>query len=160
MEFRERLQKASDRGRQMREAKLNEAAAKALSEEECRRLHSNYRLALMEYIEKYLRELGDNFPGFRLESIVDETGWGSVVKRDDLGIAEGRRTNFFSRLRIVVGPFNRYHVLEIVAKGTVRNKEAFSRNHYQRLADVDIESFRELLELWVLDYAEMYAAAN
>jgi hypothetical protein len=50
-------------------------------------------------------------------------------------------------------------VLELVAKGTVRNKEVFSRNHYQRLADVDLESFRELIELWVLDYAELYAAA-
>ena len=35
----------------------------------------------------------------------------------------------------------------------------FSRNHYQRLAEVDLESFRELVELWVLDYAELYAAA-
>jgi hypothetical protein len=160
MEFRERLQKASDRGRQAREARLSEAAARALSEEECRRLHSNYRLALTDYIEKYLRELGDNFPGFHLTSIVDETGWGSAVRRDDIAITDGRRDNVFSRLRIVVSPFNKYEVLEIVAKGTIRNKEAFSRNHYQRLSDVDIECFRELIELWVLDYAEMYAAAG
>lgn len=160
MEFRERLQKATDRGRQMREAKRSEEAAKALSEEECRRLHSNYRLGITEQIEKLLRELSDNFPGFRVESIVDETGWGSLASRDDLGISDGRRANLFSRLRIVVSPFSKYHVLEIVAKGTVRNKEAFSRNHYQRLADVDLESFRELLELWVLDYAEMFAAAG
>jgi hypothetical protein len=159
MEFRERLQKASDRGRQAREARLSEAAARAMSEEECRRLHSNYRLTLADYIEKYLRELADNFPGFRLESIVDETGWGNAVNRDDIAITNGRRQNVFSRLKIVVSPFNKYEVLEIVAKGTVRNKEAFSRNHYQRLADVDIECFRELIELWVLDYAEIYAAA-
>ena len=159
MEFRERLQKASDRGRQTREARLSEAAARAMSEEECRRLHSNYRLTLADYIEKYLRELADNFPGFRLESIVDETGWGNAVNRDDIAITNGRRQNVFSRLKVVVSPFNKYEVLEIVAKGTVRNKEAFSRNHYQRLADVDIECFRELIELWVLDYAETYAAA-
>ena len=160
MEFRERLQKASERGRQMREAKLSEAAARALTEEECRRLHSNYRLTLTDYIEQDLRELGDNFPGFRLESIVDETGWGNVINRDDIAISNGRRENAFSRLKIVVSPFNKYQVLEIVAKGTVRNKEAFSRNHFQRLADVDIECFRELIELWVLDYAEIYAAAE
>jgi len=159
MEFRERLQKASDRGRQAREARLSEAAARAMSEEECRRLHSNYRLTLADYIEKYLRELADNFPGFRVESIVDETGWGNAVNRDDIAITNGRRQNVFSRLKVVVSPFNKYEVLEIVAKGTVRNKEAFSRNHYQRLADVDIECFRELIELWVLDYAEIYAAA-
>jgi hypothetical protein len=160
MEFRERLQKASERGRQARAAKLSEAAAKALSEEECRRLHSNYRLTLMESIEKYLHDLADNFPGFRLEAIIDETGWGSVAKRDDITISNGRRENAFSRLRIVVSPYNEYHVLEIVAKGTVRNKEAFIRNHYQRLEDADMESFHELVELWVLDYAEMYAAAG
>ena len=34
-----------------------------------------------------------------------------------------------------------------------------SRNHYQQLADVDLQSFRELLEQWVLDYAELYSAA-
>ena len=50
-------------------------------------------------------------------------------------------------------------MLDIAAKGTVRNKEVLSRNHYQRLADVDLQSFRELIELWVLDYAELYSAA-
>ncbi len=160
MDFRERLQKASERGRQTRDTKRSEAAAKALSEEECRRLHSKYRLALTDHIERYLHDLADNFPGFRLETIVDETGWGSIANRDDIGLAGGRRENFLSRLRLVVSPFSKYHVLEIVAKGTIRNKEAFSRNHYQRLADVDIECFRELIELWVLDYAEMYAASG
>jgi hypothetical protein len=160
MSFRERLHKASERGRQEREARIDAAAAQALSEEECRRLHSKYRLALNEHIERRLHELADNFPGFRFQTIVGEEGWGAAVTRDDVGIAEGRRRNFFSRLQIVVGPFNTYHVLEIVAKGTVRNKETFSRNHYQRLADVDEESFRELVELWVLDYAEQFAASS
>jgi hypothetical protein len=159
MDFRERLQRAHERGKQARAAQLHEAAAKALSEEECRRRHSEYRLALTEHIESRLRDLADNTPGFRLETIVDETGWGAAVSRDDLRISGGRRGSYFSRLQLVVSPFNKYHVLELAAKGTVRNKEVFSRNHYQRLADVDLESFRELVELWVLDYAEMYAAA-
>lgn len=159
MSFRQRLQRASERGKQKRAARLNEAAARALSEEECRRLHSQYRLAVTEYIEKCLRELSDNFPGFRLETIVDESGWGTAVNRDDVGLDAGRRGNFFSRVQLVVSPYNKYHVLELVAKGTVRNKEVLSRSHYQRLDDVDLESFRELAELWVLDYAELYAAA-
>ena len=71
----------------------------------------------------------------------------------------GRRGTFFSRFRIVVSPYSTYHVLDISAKGTVRNKEVLSRNHYQRLADVDLQSFRELIEQWVLDYAELYSAA-
>lgn len=159
MDFRERLQRATERGKQTRAAQLNEAAARAMSEEDCRRLHSQYRLELTEYIESCLRELADNFPGFRLQTIVDETGWGAAVSRDDVAIGSGRRGNVFSRFRLVVSPFNKYHVLELAAKGTVRNKEVLSRNHYQRLSDVDIESFRELAELWVLDYAELYSAA-
>ncbi len=159
MSFRERLQRATERGRQARAAQLNEAAAKALSEEECRRLHSQYRLALTEQIENCLREVADNFPGFRLETIVDESGWGAAVSRDDIRISDGRRGNFFSRLQLVVGPYSTYHVLEIAAKGTVRNKEVLSRNHYQRLADVDLQSFRELIEQWVIDYVEQYSAA-
>jgi hypothetical protein len=159
MSFRERLQRATERGRQARAAQLDAAAAQALSEEECRRLHSQYRLSLTEYIEQCLRELADNFPGFRLETVVDESGWGAAVSRDDVSLGAGRRGNLFSRLKVVVSPFNKYHVLDLAAKGTVRNKEVLSRNHYQRLADVDLESFRELVELWVLDYAELYSAA-
>jgi hypothetical protein len=159
MDFRERLQRATERGKQTRAAQLNEAAAKALSEEECRRLHSQYRLALNEYIESCLHELADNFPGFRFETIVDETGWGAAVSRDDVALRAGGRGNLFSRFKLVVSPFNKYNVLELAAKGTVRNREVLSRNHYQRLSDVDLQSFRELAELWVLDYAELYSAA-
>ncbi len=159
MSFRERLHQATERGKQTRAVQLNEAAAQALSEEECRRLHSQYRLTVSEYIEKCLRELADNFPGFRVETVVDESGWGTAVNRDDVSLDAGRRGTFFSRLQLVVSPYNKYHVLELAAKGTVRNKELLSRNRYQRLDDVDLESFRELVELWVLDYAELYSAA-
>lgn len=159
MNFKDRLQRASERGKQARAAQLDEAAAKALSEEECRRLHSQYRLALTDHIETCLGELGDNFPGFRLETIVDETGWGAAVARDDLGLTSGKRGTFFSRFKVVVGPYSTYHVLDISAKGTVRNKEILSRNHYQRLADVDLQSFRELVEQWALEFAELYSAA-
>jgi hypothetical protein len=159
MDFRDRLQRAQERGKQARAAQLNEAAARAMSEEECRRLHSQYRLELTEHIENRLRDLADNIPGFRLETVMDEEGWGAAASRDDIHLAGGRRSSHFSRLQLVVSPFNKYHVLELAAKGTVRNKEVLSRNHYQRLSEVDLESFRELLELWVLDYAELYAAA-
>ena len=160
MDFRERLHKAAERGERAAEAQLAEQAAAALSEEECRRRHSNYRLKLTEYIEECLRQLGDNFPGFRWETIMDERGWGSAVRRDQMAIRDGRRDNLFSRLQITVSPYSQYRVLEIVAKGAIRNKETFNRNHYQPIADFDEERFRELIEQWVLDYAEMYAAAR
>jgi hypothetical protein len=159
MNFRDRLQRATERGKQIRAAQLNEAAAKALSEEECRRRHSQYRNELTDHIEKCLGDLAENFPGFRMETIVDESGWGAGVSRDDFGLTAGKRNTFFSRMRIVVGPYSQYHVLDISAKGTVRNKEILSRNHYQPLGDVDLETFRELIESWALDYAELYSAA-
>jgi hypothetical protein len=160
MDFKERLQRAAQRGQRTREAELSAAQAQALSEEECRRLHANFRMPLSEHVERCLRELSDRFPGFEVQTIVDETGWGAEARRDDVDLASGRRGNYFSRLRIVVAPYNKYHVLELAAKGAVRNKETFSRNHYQRLSDVDEENFRELVELWVLEYAELYAAAG
>ncbi|MCC7474949.1 MAG: hypothetical protein IT425_06105 [Pirellulales bacterium] len=159
-DFRERLQRATERGRQARALQLDEAAAKALSEEECRRLHSQYRLQLTDHIEKCLGEMADNFPGFRVEPVVDATGWGAAVSRDDLAMAAGRRASLFSRFQIVVGPFNTYRVLDLAAKGTVRNKEVLSRSHYQRLAEVDLQTFRELVETWAIDFAELYAEAT
>jgi hypothetical protein len=159
MSFRERLQRATERGKQVRAAQLNEAAAKALSEEECRRRHSQYRNELMEHIEKCLGDLAENFPGFRLETVVDESGWGAAVSRDDFGLTSGKRNTFFSRMQIVVSPYIKYQVLNIAAKGTVRNKEVLSRNYYQQLGDVDLQTFRELVETWALEYAELYSAA-
>ena len=160
MDFRQRLQQATERGQRAREAQLSAAAARALSEEECRRLHSNYRLQLSDHIEHCLGELTDNFPGFRVETIVDGSGWGSVASRDDVGLAGRRSDNFFSRLQIVVSPYGKYHVLEVVAKGTIRNKEVFSRTHYHRLDEFDLNRFREIIEGWVIEYAELFAAAN
>src|SRR6476620_12466661 len=146
MSFRERLQSASDRGKHTRADQLNEAAVKALSDEECKRRHSQYRRALTEHIEKCLSDMADNFPGFRMETVVDESGWGAAASRDDIRLESGRRGTFFSRLQVVVGPYNTYHVLDISAKGAVRNKEVLSRTHYYQLADVDLQSFRELIE--------------
>ena len=159
MDFRERLQKAANRGVRARSARESAEAEQALSEEECRRRHSQVRLALSEHIETCLRQLADNFPGFRFETIVDDRGWGAGVSRDDLGIEGGKRKNFFSRLQVAVGPYNEYQVLSISAKGAVRNKETFARDHFEPIAELDDDRFRELIELWVLDYAELYAAA-
>ena len=160
MDFKQRLQRAAERGHRARDEKAQKDAAKARSEEEYRRLHSSYRLELCEHLEGRLKQLSDNFPGFQFETVVDEQGWGAAVVRDDLSVARGRRESYFSRLQLIVRPFNNYRVLELVAKGTIRNKESFNRNHFQHLDETDIESFQELAELWVLDYAEAFAAAE
>jgi hypothetical protein len=158
MDFKERLQKAKQRGQQTRVAEERRAASEAMSEEEWRRLHSDYRLTLTEHIESCLKQLAENFPGFRFETVVSEKGWGAEINRDDLSFQDGRRNNLFSRLTATVSPHNEYHVLEIVAKGAVRNKENFHRNHYQLLKEADLEGFKQLIEQWTLDYAELYAA--
>lgn len=158
MDFKERLQRATERGQQNRDAKAQAEAAKALSEEECRRLHSKYRLELTDHIENCMKQLADNFPGFRIAPVADEKGWGSIISRDDFALNAGRRDSLFSRLTMTVAPHNQYHVLSIEARGAIRNKETFTRNHYQLLKDVDLDSFRQLIEHWVLEYAEQYAA--
>lgn len=157
MDFKQRLQRAADRGHDARDARAREEAAKALGEEECKRLHSGYRLQLNDSIESCLKQLAENFPGFDYEVVADSR-WGAAVRRDDLMLRGGKRENAFSRLELTVSPHNQYHVLELIAKGAVRNKENFSRNHYQLLKDVDLDTFVGLIEQWTLDYAETYAA--
>jgi len=159
MDFEKRLHKAIERGKRISEARSRAEEAKAVTEEELHRLHSQYRLDLSERIEGCIKRLPEYFPGFRFKSVVGENGWGCEVRRDDVGVGSGgRRANFFSRLEMTVRPFNRYHVLELAAKGTIRNKEVFSRTHYERLEEADLTTFHELIDFWTLEFAELYAA--
>lgn len=160
MDFKQRLERAIQRGQRSGDAEARARAEAATSEEEFRRLHSQYRLELSEHIEQCLRALPQHFPGFRFETMVGDRGWGGVVTRDDLSLTDRRRENFFSRLEMVVRPFSSSHVLDLAAKGTVRNKEIFNRSQYQMLADVDVNTFTEQIDRWVLEYAELYAAKS
>ena len=51
-------------------------------------------------------------------------------------------------------------MLDLNAKGTIRNRELFNRAQYQRLAEVDLTVFTDLIDRWVLEYAELFAAKN
>ena len=157
MEFQKRLEKAIERGQRASDARSRAEHEQALSEDELRRLHSQYRLHLSEHIERCLGELPNHFPGFHVERIFGERGWGAALKRDDLAIQSGKRANFFSRLEVAIRPYSPLHVLELNAKATVRNKEAYNRTHYSPLAEVDVTSYEELIDLWVLEFAEIYA---
>jgi hypothetical protein len=158
MDFQERLRRATQRGEQARRDRSNAEAAQALSEAECKRLHSQYRMGLVEHIERCLTHLARQFPGFQFNAVMDDRGWGAAVRRDDFAPARGgQRENFFSYLEIIVRPFSPYQVLELLGKGTIRNKEVFQRSNYQRLAEVDLDSYTELVDLWVLEYAELFA---
>ena len=159
MSFEDRLQKAIERGKRRGANARSEAASQAIIEEELRRMHSSFRLQLSEHIEKCIRQLPNYFPGFRLETLYGERGWGAACSRDDLRIVgTGRRESDFSRLELTVRPASSSFVLDLAAKGTIRNKEVFNRNYFEKLPDVDMDKFLQLIDVWVVEYAELYAA--
>ena len=158
MEFRERLNKAVERGRRRADVRAEAEARRELSEQELGRLHSNLRLELSEHIEHCLRQLGDQFPGFQMETVFGEKGWGAAISRDNIRMRRGQRANLFSRLEMIIRPPNEYHVLELVAKATIHNREVFNRSYFERLDEVDATSFRERVDIWALEYAEIFAA--
>jgi hypothetical protein len=158
-DFEQRLRKAIERGERRGRQQAREIEAKALSAEEYRRLHSNYRLQLSEHIENCVKQLPHHFPGFQFETVYGERGWGAGCRRDDFGRnRDGQRASFLSRLEITVRPHSSLNLLDLVAKGTIRNKEVFSRNHFEKLDEADPEDFVNLIDQWVLEYAELYAA--
>lgn len=160
MDFEKRLERAITRGQRARDEEGRLKAEKAMSEEDLRTLHSKYRLDLSEHIETCLRQLADHFPGFRAESLVSE-GWGAKISRDDLQLGHRRAPESrYSRFEMVVRPYSSAHIIELVAKGTIHNREVLNRRHYQLLAEVDIDSFKELIDLWVLEFAEQFAARS
>lgn len=160
MDFEKRLERAIERGQHHGDRQAREDAERKMGEVELKQLHTKHQLELSERIEDCLRKLADHFPGFRFNTATDERGWGATISRDDLCVKEGRRANAFSRLEMVISPFSPVHILELRAKGTIRNKELFKRTRYQMLTDADPESFQELIDHWVLEYAELYAAKS
>lgn len=159
-EFNSRLESAIQRGKRRAEHTASQERQQELSEEELRRLHTSYRLALSERIETAVHRVADHFPGFRIESLFGESGWGTACYRDDLRIENGKRTSQYSRLEIMIRPFTDLHVLDLKGKGTVMNRELFNRSHYVEIADVDLDEFRRLIDAWAIEYAEIYAARS
>lgn len=160
-DFKKRLEKAIERGQRASDARAEAEARRRLSEQELRRLHTQYRITLSEHIEECLKQIVQHLPGFETEPVVSERGWGAAVVRDDIEVRSGRRPSTrFSRLEMVIRPLTSAFVLELNAKATVRNKEHFNRTHFQRLDEVDLTSFNELIDLWVLEFAELYAAKS
>jgi hypothetical protein len=161
MDFEKRLQKAIERGERRNAVRAHEEQSKALSSEEIKRLHSQQRLHLSEHIEACVKRLPHYFPGFRFETIYGERGWGAACSRDDFRLgAGGQRANDYSRLEVTIRPFSSYHVLDLSAKATIRNKEVFNRNYFEKVEEADLAAFVELIDVWVLEYAELYAAGR
>jgi len=157
-DFQDRLQSAIERGERRGARHEQSERATQLTEEECKRLHTKYRLSLSERIEKTIDGVAQHFPGFRRETLYGEVGWGAACWRDDLIVEAGRRSNLYSRLEMTIRPPSTYHVLELKGKGTVANKEHFNRTHFVPLQEVDEDEFRRLIDTWAIDYAEFYAS--
>ncbi len=159
-DFHNRLESAIARGKNRKASQQDAERQESLNEEEAKRLHTSYRLSLSERISQQLDQLLNHFPGFRKETLFGEAGWGAGCYRDDINISAGKRSNRYSRLEITVRPLNEYRVLDLRAKGTVANKEVFNRNFYEPLEQADEQAFQQLIDTWVVEYAELYSAAQ
>lgn len=160
MEFQQRLQKAIERGQRASVVQAQAERDRILNEQELHRIHTQYRLELSERIERCLKKIADQFPGFQFENIVDERGWGGSISRDDLRLNASGRTSGFSRLEMVIRPFSSSQILELVGKATIMNREFFNRSQYHLLPEADLVSFDEMIDNWALEFAELYAGKN
>jgi hypothetical protein len=160
VDFEERLREAIARGERRQAARERDAAARALSEAELKQLHTKYRLQLCDHIERGIHGLMDHFPGFKFETLYGDRGWGAACSRDDLRFASGVRREVFSRLEITVRPYTALQVIELQSRGTIANREVFNRNYFEKLVDAEVTEFERLVDVWVLDYAELFAAAG
>ncbi|WP_339732517.1 hypothetical protein [uncultured Gimesia sp.] len=158
MDFEKRLQHAINKGRAAKNEEIQQAVGKKMSEEEFKNLHLKYRLEMTDHIDGGLRKLADHFPGFQFNTLMEEEGWGSRITRDDVSLGAGKKAqSLYTRLEMVVRPFTETHIIELVAKATIRNKETFNRSHYQFVAEADMDSFKDLVDLWILEFAEQFS---
>jgi hypothetical protein len=106
--FDDRLKQAIERGQQRGEARAHQLRSRALTEEELKRLHSQYRLDLSEHIESCITRLPNHFPGFQYETMFGDRGWGAPASRRPASV--GNRTTVYSRLESP-SPYSRRYVL-------------------------------------------------
>lgn len=159
MDFESRLQNAIQRGQKSKASAEHQRQLAEMTEEECKSLHSRCRLELSEHIERCLKQVADHFPAFDYQSVVSIDGWGAKINREDLeGSSSRTLAKRYSRLEMLIKPYTPTRILEMSARGTIRNKEVVSRNHFQFLAEVDLEGFRELISQWILEYVEKFSA--
>lgn len=160
-DFSDRLDRAIQRGERIKSRRDEESSAETLSSEEAKSRHSAAKIELSEHVEECLKALVDRFPGFEHAPVYSEDGWGGHIKRLDLALGKpGGAKEEFSRLELLVKPLSDLPILSVAGKATVRDKDLFSRTHYQRLNELDLDSFRESVDLWILEYAERYSSTS
>jgi hypothetical protein len=161
MSFDDRLAKAIERGNKQRTTAGQERVTAQMTEEQFRTLHSQGRVELSERIEQALQKLAHAFPGFEYKTIVTPEGWGAKISRDDIVLARRQGVSqLYSHLELLVKPYTPTRILELISRGAIRNKEVLARSHYQQLQDLNLVAYSELLDQWILEFAEKYAAAG
>jgi len=157
-DFDDRLQKAIQRGQQARVAQAASVEALGASEEDMRHRHSQLRNELSEHIELCLRRLCDHFPGFDYNTVLNENGWGARIYRDDIKLGRGTAKNEYSRLEVLVRPFNDTHIVEIATKGTIRNRESLNRTNFRFIKEATIDVLKQIVDGIALEFAEQFSA--
>lgn len=161
MNFDERLKRAIQRGHKEKTNRLLAEEAAQLSTEELKSMHSGFRLELSEHIEECERKLVDHLPGFEFQTILNDEGWGGRITRDDLHLVPGKPAETrYSRLEMTISPFSPTAIVELVTKGTVRNREIMNRKNYQKVEELDVDSFKEMIDLRVLEFAEHFSGTE
>ncbi len=160
MDFQERLQRAVERGHSRRDAELKAQSQALMTEEQFRALHSQARLELSDHLEVALQKLADTFPGFEFQTVATPEGFGAKITRDDLRSRGGKPlTHEYSHLELIIRSYSPRHLLEIGCRGAIANKEVLQRSQFQLLNRLDMDTFREQMDHWILEYAEKFAAA-
>lgn len=158
-DFEERLKKAIELGQKTSAARQAETKQAEWTASRLRIRHNDFRLSLSERIETALKALVNQLPGFEYENIFGDRGWGGAVSRDELDLNRGQRRTIFSRLELVIKPLTELSIVEIAAKGTVRNREIFVRSHYRSIQESEPVEFFDMIDRWVLEYAQLYSSA-
>jgi hypothetical protein len=159
-DFDDRLQKAIQRGQQLRREDGASAEADAASMEQLRARHAQLRNELSEHIESCLRKLCDHFPGFEFDTVLNEKGWGARISRDDIRLGRGTAKNEYSRLEVLVRPFSDALILEISTKGTIRNRESLNRSNFRFLREATSESLKKIVDGIALEFAEQFSSQS
>ncbi len=157
MSFEEKLKQAIERGQQRSLQQAIEQKQLQMTEDECRRKHTHFRLGISDEIETVLKKVVDHLPGFKYETVFGERGWGGAIFRDDVQIHVGKRNTLYSRLEITVRPYSPIKVVELAGKGTIRNQEMFARNFHETIDAAELGHFLQAVDQWVLEYAEQYS---
>jgi len=159
MDFEDKLQQAIQRGQERNVARSSAEKQVAETKEDIRNRHNAFRLSLSDHIEECLKQMANHFPGFEYETLYGAKGWGGAMSRNDIDRGpDGRAGSFFSRIELTVRPQNEFNVVNIVGKGTIRDKEIFAWNHFEDISEASQESLEQMLDKWVLQFAEQFAA--